>query len=103
MKVPLTFADLQEEMQELQSIQPELVPATVTPEEWVNSNVDVKTSAALIDEDIIQDYQRTHNGDTTSVKDSDDDFKVHNELQLPPSIKGRYGCDRAVFPLSGKH
>ena len=102
MKVPLTFADLQEKMQELQSIQPELVPATVNPEEWVNSNVDFKTSAALIDEDIIQDYQRTHNGVTTSDENSDD-FKVHNELQLPPSIKGRYGCDRAIFPLSGKH
>ena len=81
------FADLMEGMQELQSIQPKLVPATVTPEEWVNSDVNVETSAAITDQDIIQEYQRTHDADTNSDEDSDDDFEVHDEPQPPPSIK----------------
>ena len=81
------FADLQEGMQELQSIQPELVPATVTPEEWVNSDADVETGTAITDEDIIQEYQRTRDADANSDEDSDDGFEVHDEPQPPPSIK----------------
>ena len=76
-----------EGIQELQSVQPELVPATVTPEEWVNSDADVETSAAITDEEIIREYLRTHDADTSSHEDSNDDFKVHDEPQPPPSIK----------------
>ena len=44
-------AKLLERMRELQYIQ--LAPTTVTPDEWVNSDADVETSAAITDEDII--------------------------------------------------
>ena len=62
-----------------------MVPAIVTPEEWVNS--DVETSAAITDEDIIWECQRTHDADPHSDEDSDDDSEVHDEPQAPPSIK----------------
>ena len=34
----------------------DLESTTVTPEDWINSNADVEPSAAITDEDIIQEY-----------------------------------------------
>ena len=85
------FANLKEGMQELRSIQPELIPTTVTPEEWVNCDADVTISAAIAGEEIIRECQKTHDADANSDEDSEDDFEVHD------------GHDAVVFPLSGKH
>lgn len=74
-------------MQELQSSQPELATATMTPEEWVNSDADIETTTAITDEDIIQEYQRTADADTNNDEDSNDDSEVHDEPMPPPSIK----------------
>ena len=85
------FANLKEGMQELRSIQPELIPTTVTPKEWVNCDADVKISAAIAVEEIIRECQKTHDADANSDEDSEDDFEVYD------------GHDAVVFPLSGKH
>lgn len=59
-------------MQELQIIQPEQVPVTAIAAQWVNSDVDVETNAAITDEDIIQEYQNTDDANANSDEDSDD-------------------------------
>ena len=51
--------------------------------------------------------QHKDDGDAASDEDNNDDFEVHEEPQLTPSIKevqaSIYEHDTVVFPVSEKH